>query len=312
MSASKNRKCLLESEEVIRLYKDGKSTSEIAELAGVTAGSIRNILSKHDVEMRPRGSWKRKYVFNEHYFKQWSPTMAYLLGFFAADGCIHDKLQQISISQKESYILNLIKKELNTDQPLVQNKKTGVFILNLNSKIMKSDLIDLHGFTSNKSGSVKFPYVPEEYISHFIRGYFDGDGYVNHEKKQISFVSGSKEFIFSLNDLLEENGFEPFLINKENISRLFLTGARTIQLFGEWIYRNKTIYLTRKFNEFRLDEIPLEQLNDRPLKMTKTAVNERLKLFKKLNEQNKSIEEICSILHVKPQTIKNWRTKYNI
>lgn len=41
--------------------------------------------------------------------------MAYILGFIAADGVIQKENQCVSISQKESYILEDIKQELHTN-----------------------------------------------------------------------------------------------------------------------------------------------------------------------------------------------------
>lgn len=61
-------------------------------------------------------------------------------------------------------------------------------MLNLNSKIMKNDLINLHGIMPWKSYDVQFPFVPEEYLHHFIRGYFDGDGYVNYPTYTVSWI----------------------------------------------------------------------------------------------------------------------------
>ncbi|PHB57056.1 hypothetical protein COE91_05560 [Bacillus toyonensis] len=109
----KKPKCKLSKSEIIQLYAEGKSTSEIAILANVSARYIRMVLKDNNVPRRAIGSWKRKYDLKEDYFKTWSNNMAYILGFIAADGVI----------QKESDILEDIKKELNTNQPLYQNKK---------------------------------------------------------------------------------------------------------------------------------------------------------------------------------------------
>ena len=104
------------------MYAEGKSTSEIAMLANVSARYIRMVLSDNNVPMRAIGSWKRKYDITEDYFKTWSNNMAYILGFIAADGVIQKENQCVSISQKESYILEDIKRT-KTNQPLYQNKK---------------------------------------------------------------------------------------------------------------------------------------------------------------------------------------------
>lgn len=111
----KNSKCKLSKPEIIHLYGEGKSTSEIAILANVSARYIRMILTDNNVPRRAIGSWKRKYDITEDYFKTWSNNMAYILGFIAADGVIQKENQCVSISQKESYILEDIKQELNTN-----------------------------------------------------------------------------------------------------------------------------------------------------------------------------------------------------
>ncbi|PFD96144.1 hypothetical protein COE15_18235 [Bacillus cereus] len=136
---------------MIKLYLEGESTSNIAKLANVTARYVRMVLTDNNVKKRTQGSWKRKYSLNEDYFKHWSNNMAYILGFFIADGVIIKDNQSVSISQKESSILEDIKVELNSDQPLYQNKNTGVYMLNLNSKIMKNDLMNIHGIMPCKS-----------------------------------------------------------------------------------------------------------------------------------------------------------------
>lgn len=141
----KKSKCKLSKAEIIHMYAEGESTSEIAMLANVSARYIRMVLTDNNVPRRAIGSWKRKYDITENYFKTWSNNMAYILGFIAADGAIPKENQCVSISQKESYILEDIKKELKTNQPLYQNKKTGVYMLNINSKTIKDDLMNIHG-----------------------------------------------------------------------------------------------------------------------------------------------------------------------
>ncbi len=204
----KYRKRTMSTEKIIELYKEGKSTTELGKLANVSPRYIRMLLNDNDVERRAHGSWKRKYTVNEDYFKTWSNNMAYILGFFAADGMVARDAQLISFSQKEKYILEDIKKEMGSNHPIIKSEKSGIYILNLGSKILKNVLMKLHGILPNKAGSIKFPSVPKQYMSHFIRGYFDGDGYVKYEKYFMSIVGGSKSFMESLRDEIENNGFE--------------------------------------------------------------------------------------------------------
>lgn len=100
-------KLKLEIQEIIVLYESGYSTTQIGEIAGVSSRYIRQLLTDKGVEKRPIGSWKRKYAFNEDYFKYWNNDMAYLLGFFIADGYIASQSQSVAFTQK---ILSYLKK----------------------------------------------------------------------------------------------------------------------------------------------------------------------------------------------------------
>jgi intein-encoded DNA endonuclease-like protein len=311
MANKRNSKCLLEKEEMIKYYQKGLSTTEIASLANVSSRYVRTVLTKAGIEKRPAGHWKRKYTLNEDYFKTWSNNMAYILGFFTADGLIVKDLQTVSFSQKEKTILEEIKKELGSTQPLYINKNTGVYMLNLHSKIMKEDLMQIHGLTPNKSQSVLFPKVPEEYLHHFIRGYFDGDGSINYPKYTVSFVGGSFDFMNMLTEILRKRGFEPFFTSQQNekIFRVFVTGRRTIKCFAEWIYQEKGLYVKRKYKDFQQEPLELYQLKDRKLKITQKAVTERKKRFLYEYNQSRCVNKACEVVGIQQNTFKYWLKK---
>jgi hypothetical protein len=303
------KKRTMEIDDMIKLYEEGNSTTEIAAKANVTARYVSSILKDKDVEKRAFGHWKRQYTLNEDYFKSWSNNMAYILGFFCADGFISSRFQQIGFAQKDKDILEQIKIELQSNQPLHLNKKTGVYMLNINSTIIKNDLIDNYGLTPNKSFDLILPDVPEEYISHYIRGYFDGDGNINYKKYCVSFVGGSQQFMQTFKERLELLGFLPYIKNKGKHYRLFITGRRSIKLFSEFIYKDKQLYLKRKYEMFQQESLPQEQLQDRKLKVTRFAVSERKRIFLETYKASKSFEEACTIIEVKKQTIKSWEKK---
>lgn len=240
----------MEIEEMINLYLAGHGTKEIAEVANVTPRYVNLVLSKNNIEKRPFGHWKRQYQLNENYFKTWSNNMAYIFGFFVADGVVDKDNQLISIAQKEKEILEKIKIEIGSDQPLKQNKNTGVYMLNLSSKIMKNDIINLHGIMPNKSLDVKFPYVPEEYLSHFIRGYFDGDGCIYENKNFVNIVGGSLDFMESFMVIFSKQNFHPVLKKFDKHYRVYISGHDNIKRFSSWMYQDKELYLQRKYDRF--------------------------------------------------------------
>lgn len=77
-------KCTMSIPAIIRSFNKGMSSKEIAIQANVSSRYINKVLQKHNVARQPHSSWLRKYTVNEHYFKTWSASMAYVLGFFAA------------------------------------------------------------------------------------------------------------------------------------------------------------------------------------------------------------------------------------
>ncbi|WP_369293538.1 LAGLIDADG family homing endonuclease [Alkalihalophilus lindianensis] len=95
---------------------------------------------------------------------------------------------------------------------------------------MKADLIHLHGIKPNKFNTVEFPNVPDEYMSHFLRGYFDGDGHVNYKKYQVSFVCGSELFMNSLTSVLTRNSINNFLTSNGKYFRIYNNGRRSINV----------------------------------------------------------------------------------
>jgi hypothetical protein len=126
--------------------------------------------------------------------------------------------------------------------------------LYVQSKIMKADLIHLHGIKPNKSNTVEFPNVPDEYMSHFIRGYFDGDGHIYRSKYYVCFVGVSKLFMYKLTSILIERAIDSRMVKIDSHYRVYLTGKDSVRRFGKWIYLNKEIYLRRKYLKFDLDE----------------------------------------------------------
>lgn len=170
--------------------------------------------------------------------------------------------------------MEAIKKEIGSNQPLYQNKHTGVYILHINSKILKNDLINIHGIEPDKSNKITFPYVPEQYLNHFIRGYFDGDGFVSYKNFFISLVGGSKPFMIELRETIEKQNFNTNFTDHETHFRVYISGRKTIKLFSDWMYKDKGLYLHRKYAEFQKETLPIEELKD-SVKKHKNALAKR-------------------------------------
>lgn len=149
---------------------------------------------------------------NKNFFKQWSADMAYVLGFFAADGYITCNKRGayfwcIQITDKK--LLEQIKRVIASEHKISVRLRPGnestIYRLQIGSKEMCDDLRKL-GFAERKTKSLAVPNVPNQFWKSFVRGYFDGDGnvwsgYVHKDRKvpllvvRTVFTSCSKIFL---------------------------------------------------------------------------------------------------------------------
>ncbi|QUW22351.1 hypothetical protein JSQ81_01800 [Sporosarcina sp. Marseille-Q4063] len=186
----------MDDEMIIQMYKSGMSFKKMAPVIGISDRAIRNVMYKHGIQMnRERYSGQpRKNKVNENFFKTWSHEMAWVLGLFVTDGCVNKKIHSISFSQKDERILRLIATYMDADYILAPGRPTRTTAtLLINSKIIKEDLAAL-GIVANKSLSVPFPNVPEEFLSSFVRGVIDGDGWVQKTGYVMNVTSSSQAF----------------------------------------------------------------------------------------------------------------------
>lgn len=197
----------------------------------------------------------RKYHINENYFKTWTRNMAYMLGFWFADGCIYGgKMFDITVHAKDKYILKQFAKELQYEGNIYDYVDRQACRINFSCVVIYRDLIALGG-TENKSLTVQFPNVPKEFLPDFIRGYFDGDGCIMNLKGgriNSAFTCGSYDFLMSLWRILkEEAGVEGGSYDASCYSLKF--GKKDSIKIGEYIYQNNPeLFLERKKLKFIL------------------------------------------------------------
>ncbi|KYC67183.1 LAGLIDADG family homing endonuclease [Heyndrickxia coagulans] len=229
------RKIEISHEEIAKLYEtDGKSTKEIADMAGVSQRQITSILRQNGVKLRG----KRRtggYQVNVDFFKEWTPDMAYVLGFILTDGCVVGTT--FSISQKDLTILQRINDAMKSNYPIRKHKngKSYLYTLMIHRKEMVEDLLAL-GITERKSLTVVLPEVPAEFMPHFVRGVIDGDGWVHENGYTMSVTSGSKRFAYALHGEFNRRGFNSRVKRDSGVYRIFVSGKESMRKLGGWLY----------------------------------------------------------------------------
>ena len=137
------------------------------------------------------------YKINHKFFEEWNPNSAYIIGFFAADGCVEPNLNRISceLSIKDYDHLFNIKNIMNSENPICLKKTRNSCSLYIHNKKMVNDIIN-KGIIPNKTTRIKLPNVPDQYINDFIRGYIDGDGSIWYNGNSIKLqILGNINFI---------------------------------------------------------------------------------------------------------------------
>lgn len=206
---------------------------------------------------------KKKYPYNEDYFKHWSRNMAYIFGFWFADGYINisragGKTVGFTISQRDEYFLHTIMDQIGK-RKILHNNKDNTAILRYFGDIMFADIIKLGGKT-RKSLDKTFPFIPEEFLFDFIRGYVDGNGSIqivkdnradNTYNLRVRIYSGSKVFLEGMLSRLQ-----PYISGVSDVKKtqhchcISITRYQSLKSFFHRIYDGAELYLTRKYNRF--------------------------------------------------------------
>jgi len=267
---------------VHRHTHEHETASAISRQYNCARESIVKLLKKQGV-YRPIGT--RKYFFNEHYFAEIDTARkAYWLGLFYADGNVHNHTLDISLERKDRYILESLASDVEYDGDIVNYKRETHIMeqeklstshmsrLCLCSKKLTEDLID-KGVLSNKMYRVQMPSaskLPKHLIRHFVRGLFDGDGYIsigkNRSTKAVVWgIVGQEKLLKSVRqeisklDIRAPNFFQKGEDNCWDLryatsitSRYRKENTRLDDLLTirEWLYEDACIYFERKRKKF--------------------------------------------------------------
>lgn len=248
--------------DIIKLYQEGNSMKAISKILNIGKKKVQNCLLNNNIQIKEYSEY-RKHNLNESIFEIIDTEhKAYWLGFMYADGYVNTtgwaNQIQLGLSEKDYDHLKKFKNFLNCDYDITYKESTKSCHLNINSKKMAQDLTN-NGCFQAKSLLLKFPtidQVPEHLIHHFMRGYFDGDGCITYNKKQQYIeIVGSHNFLNDYESIILK------ILDREHPNKRGRTGNAEIIRYGgnnqvkkiyNFLYKDATIYLERKFNKFNM------------------------------------------------------------
>ena len=258
-------------EEIKDMYLNQNiSSTQIANIMGAKRYQINYILEKNGIA-KTFSEARREYGLDEHYFDEIdTPNKAYILGFLYADGYNNDINHTVvlTLHERDKNTLEKIRKELKCEKPLYHissvnkhdRKPRELESLILASKHM-SETIKKWGLIPNKTFTLEFPkFLSDNLVSHFIRGYFDGDGCAYIEKRVdrqdrlfVSIMSSTK-FCYGMQQYLEKIGLKMNVNHptdkNENNSIIRTTKKDNVKKFMDYIYKDADLYMERKRKKF--------------------------------------------------------------
>jgi intein/homing endonuclease len=264
----------LTEEELRSKYNELGSLRLLARYLHISDYRAATYLKKYHIKHKGR-----KYTVIETFFANDTPESFYLAGFIAADGNIYDNKKHhcLSISLKEEDQLHLekIKNIIGSNHKLykrtIKNSKRNIKYkdtITYSLSLWAPQLIeDLKRFNIGHRKSLTYD-MPEwlqkhNLISHFLRGYFDGDGSITldklmklHKTRQARIhIRGTKEFLTNFHSILyDQCGLKTRykkISNDSGIGSLQYTGNNNVCKIMEYLYADAAIYLDRKFAKYQ-------------------------------------------------------------
>jgi len=217
---------------------------------------------------------KNTYIYNLNFFDIENEFSFYWAGFIAADGCVSKKGDfHLSLKLSDKHHIEKFKEHVQTNAPIKYKPPTKKVINNVQTITSGTSLIRFRA--KNWSTSLqKFNIVPNktktfnipehiknnQLFKHFIRGYFDGDGWFSlrnfKNKQRLSWgLCGNYDVLKTVQEYLQENckiKKLPKIIAQNSIYKFEFQNQQDIKNIVDFLYSNINVYLDRKYELSKL------------------------------------------------------------
>jgi intein-encoded DNA endonuclease-like protein len=258
---------------IITLYNSGnKNLAQISRELNISRPTVRKILRQAGLRQVYKEDIDNSDTINTEFFKCIdSEEKAYFLGLMYADGNVYIQSKtrtyysiSLCLQERDKAILEKFKKKIAPNHKLYfvkkQDGQQNQYKLLFNSKIVSEQLFEL-GCMPAKSLKLEFPSLPNSTLQrHFIRGYFDGDGCISSSKRKNGYeaysasIASTKDFCLAASSVINnELDIKPTIYTRKSngiTSELSFGGNHQVVKFMEWLYKDSTIRIVRKYSKF--------------------------------------------------------------
>lgn len=258
-------------EEIIEASKECPSAAQAAKSLGINVKTYKIYavrLGIYKTNQGLKGTHKksqRKYNCNDNAFDILTPEVVYWLGYLSADGSIVKNKIQLNINSKDEDVLENFKHFLNAENPINHHKShchykdeeryfdASTFKV-ASSKIVQR-LLDFGIIQGKKYKDIDFmENIPDEYLTDFIVGFFDGDGSVSPTggaRATIS-ISCNKKLSKSIAKFFKEIDIYYNMKERNRINVFYFTRKDSVAKFRKLYIEASKRYpvLQRKLDKF--------------------------------------------------------------
>lgn len=204
---------------------------------------------------------------NDIYKDGWNNINSYIFGWIMSDGCLRKEGRNktsyaVRITSNDKDIIEWLHSQLCIGNKIYKVGEKGFQVKYRNKESI--EFMRDNGLKERKSLDMSLPNIPNEYFGDFLRGYFDGNGSVvlrytqYNTYAQISFTSGSSQFVDGLQDKLFTLGIKSHVykdgrINNSSYYLKVIKRSEIEELF-KVMYQtsNQESRLKRKYEKYKL------------------------------------------------------------
>ena len=258
--------------ECILKYKAGESVKDLVKEYDMSQPNLNALMRFRGIEQRGT-----QHFCNFNYFKEIdTQDKAYFLGFIYADGNLHRNSLKITIRDTDVDVLEKLKLYMKSNHPIYKKplfdwngevllKEDGIVEIIITHTSMPG-ILNRHGVFPNKTHTISSlpTTVPDNLMSHFIRGYIDGDGSFGKYKHNDGYyrsslsIVGTSDFLESLNSKILElvgvsfntNFYDRYPERETNTRTVNMSGNGKVLSFLNWVYEDAEVYMNRKYQNY--------------------------------------------------------------
>ena len=243
--------------------QNGLSIQAISKKYSISWNKVKQVLVKNNVQIiSKRNQYSIDIKMREDIFEKIdSSEKAYWLGLLYADGYIRKDRNEIGLTLQEKDKETVqsfhdfcgISNDIRKHTIKRKGKEYISYDCTFSNKKIKSDLASL-GCVAQKSLILTFPtkeQVLDAFLYDFIRGYIDGDGYIQFDKTKSRYriiILGTKNF---LEGLVKRTGWnKSYYIRKQQNQKVYtleFSKKQLVQNKLKFLYENSIQHLDRKY-----------------------------------------------------------------